>query len=100
MFGALFLGAVSWGSIFIALLRYPIPMAIGLYCGGLALRSGWGPIETFVAGMFACAATHAALVAGLETQNVAVKSSAILITGGASLWVGGQVLEAAHLLLR
>lgn len=100
MFGALFLGTVSWGNIFIALLRYPIPMAMGLYCSGLALRSGWGPIETFAAGMFACAATHAALLAALETQNLAVKSSAIFITGGASLWVGAQVLEAAHLVLR
>ena len=100
MFGALFLGALSWGSIFVALLRYPIPLAMGLYCSGVALRSGWGPIETFATGMLACAATHAVLLAALETRNVVIRSSAVLLMGSASIWVGAQGLGSAQLLLR
>lgn len=100
MVGALFLNVLSWGSMLLAVLRYPIPIAMGLYYGGVALRSSWGPVETFAAGMFAAIATGVVLQLTLEARSVAVRSSALLAMGGASLWVGGQMLGAAHLLLR
>lgn len=100
MAGALFLNVMSWGYALLSVLRYPIPIAMSLYCGGVALRSGCGPIETFAAGMFAAIATGTAIQLALEAQNTAVRSTAFLVTSAASLWVGFQMFEAAHLLLR
>lgn len=97
---ALYLGALNVGTVIGALLRYPIPIAMGLYYGGEALRSGWGPIETVAAGMFAFIATGAALQLALEAKNVVVRSTAFLVTSGASLWVGFQMLEAGYVLTR
>ncbi|MEQ1708767.1 MAG: hypothetical protein ABL864_10615 [Terricaulis sp.] len=97
---ALCLGALNVGTIVGATLRYPVAIAVALYCGGLALRSGWGPVETFAAGMLAGIVTNAALLLALEAPNVAIRSSAMLFTCSASLWVGVQMLEAAHLVLR
>ena len=97
---ALFLNALSWGHVLLTALRYPIPIAVGLYCGGVALRTGWGPIETFAAGFAACAATHAAILAALETRSTVIRASALAVTTGASLWVGVQVFESIQLLAR
>ncbi|OQW60408.1 MAG: hypothetical protein A4S17_00495 [Proteobacteria bacterium HN_bin10] len=97
---ALYLGALNLAAMIGAALRYPIPIAVGLYYGGEALRSGWGPVETLGAGMFAFIATGAVLQLAMEAQNVAVRSTALLVTTGASAWVGFQMLEAGYLLTR
>lgn len=97
---ALYLGAVSIGSMVGTVLRYPVPIAVGLYYGGVALRSGWGPVETFAAGMLATIVTGAALEFALEAENKFIRSSALVVTGAASLWVGAQMIEAAYLILR
>lgn len=97
---ALYLGALNVGTMIGAVLRYPIPIAMGLYYGGEALRSGWGPIETFSTGFAVTAITHAILLAALTAENVAIRSAAVLVTGAASLWVGAQMVEAACLILR
>lgn len=99
MAGALFLNVLSWGCVVLSVLRYPIPIAMGLYYGGVALRSGWGPIETFAAGMLAAIATGAVIELALESQNVVVRSLTFLVMGAASIWVGFQMIEAAGLLL-
>lgn len=99
MAGALFLNALSWGYVVLSALRYPIPIAMGLYYGGVALRSGWGPVETFGAGMLAAIATGVVIELALESQNVVVRSLTFLVTGVASLWVGIQMIEAGALLL-
>ncbi len=99
MAGALFLNVLSWGYVLLSVLRYPIPIAVGLYYGGVALRSGWGPVETFAAGMFAAIATGTVIQLALEAQNTAVRSTAFLVTSAASLWVGFQMFDAARVLL-
>ncbi len=99
MVGGLFIGVLSWGYVLLSVLRYPIPVAVGLYYGGVALRSGWGPIETFASGMLAFIATGVVIQFALDTHNVAVRSTAFLVTSAASIWVGIQMLEAARLVL-
>lgn len=97
---ALYLGALNLGTVLGAVLRYPIPIAMGLYYGGEALRGGSGPTETFAVGAFAFIATGAVLQLALEAQNVLVRSAAFLATTGASVWIGFQMLEAVYLLTR
>jgi hypothetical protein len=100
MAGALFLNVLSWGYVLASLLRYPIPIAMGLYYGGEALRSGWGPIQTFGAGMLAFVATGIVIQFALEARNVVIRLTAQLVTSGASLWVGFQMVEAVYLVAR